>query len=609
MVNRSVIVCVLVATLTVAAPARAAVFPFFEPPEPLGATADRIVALDFNGDGWADVAGVRGSDATLVLNGEEEFADAQTVTLGSQSVPVGVAGGDLDGDGRDEFVTTLGDSGSLVVFRGRATGGLGTPDVYALRSPEGAGSTGVAVADVDGDGDRDIVAGFGDSATVMVNDGHGALTPSAGAVAIPRPYALRLVKLAGDDDPDLVILSAHALTVLPGAAGAGFGSPVTYNLHGGGTAFDAGDIDGDGRPDVAVSYETRYEGPDIFRGTADAGLAPLTGSGRWASALALADFDGDGAIDEYVTGYQPGFATGSGTFAWLASAESEQSSLESALAVADFDHDGKLDVASAASYTGDVAVRYSTGPQLVPSDANTFLGEATIGYRGPLLAVPIMNEGGGVARDLEPVVEGDTDDFRIDMDTCRGAVLTVEENCWIYVHFEPKTTGDKAVDVGLVAPDSRILWTVTLDGTAKPAPQPEDDTPTGQQQLWIGANTPQPRPRPVAPTPPRIAAVRPGTPSFTRPTLASLRRSGLRITQTFGTAERVTWTLESRGTVLARARRTVTVGRTTVTLKLTYAGKRVLAKRKPATLTLRAKGTLERVATVRLRRERGPGKG
>jgi hypothetical protein len=193
MVNRSAIVCLVLAALAVATPARAAVFPFFEPPEPLGAVADRIVALDFDGDGWADVAGVRGSQATLVLNGEDEFADAQTVTLGSQSTAVGVAGGDLDGDGRDEFVATLGDSGSLVVFKGRATGGLGTPDEYALRSPEGARSTGVAVADVDGDGDRDVVAAFGESATVMLNDGHGALTPSAGAVTIPKPYALRLV--------------------------------------------------------------------------------------------------------------------------------------------------------------------------------------------------------------------------------------------------------------------------------------------------------------------------------------------------------------------------------------------------------------------------------
>jgi hypothetical protein len=97
-------------------------------------------------------------------------------------------------------------------------------------------------------------------------------------------------------------------------------------------------------------------------------------------------------------------------------------------------------------------------------------------------------------------------------------------------------------------------------------------------------------------------AVRPGVPAFARPTLAGLRRSGLRVTQTLSTTETVTWTLEHRGTVLARTQRRFAGGRVTVTLKLTAAGKRVLARRKPASLTLRTKGTLERVATVRLRR-------
>src|SRR5205823_745760 len=156
----------------------------------------RIVALDFNGDGWADVGGVQASagKATLMLNGEAGFADAQTVGLGdTTSVADAVAAGDLDGDGRDELLAALGESGKLVVFRGRATGGLGTPEVYVLRSPDGARGGGVAVADVDGDGDLDVVAAFGEGATVLLNDGHGSLTPSAGAVPIPKVGKLLLV--------------------------------------------------------------------------------------------------------------------------------------------------------------------------------------------------------------------------------------------------------------------------------------------------------------------------------------------------------------------------------------------------------------------------------
>jgi hypothetical protein len=434
---------------------------------------------------------------------------------------------------------------------------------------------------------------------VLLNDGHGALTPSAAAVTIPNVNELELVRLAGDDDPDLVVLSTYTLTVLPGAAGAGFGSPVTYPLGAEGTALASGDVNGDGRLDLAVTYlwlGIEPTSPALLMGTADGGLDPVRGADT-ADALVLADFDGDGAVDEYMAGFRPQFLTGGGPLAFRSRAESQHDALEWALAAADFDHDGKLDIASASEF-GNMTVRYATGPQLIPSDANTFVGEATLGSPGPGLAVPFKNEGGGVARTLEPVVTGDTDDFEIDMDTCRGAVLKVEQNCWINVNFDPKTVGDKAVDVGLVAPDSRILWTLTLEGKAKPAPPPTDSGP-------IGTNTPPVRPGPIPRTPPaapRVTAVLPGTPAFTRPSLASLRRSGLRLTQSFGAAEHVTWTLEYRGTVLARAERTVAVGRTAITLKLTSAGKRLLLRRKPATLTLRTKGTLERVTTVKLRR-------
>lgn len=614
MAHRFIVFGAVAAALVLSAPASAHawVFPFVEPAERLSASADELVALDFDGNGWPDIAGVRGLDAraTLVLNGPEAFADAQTAGLGAAaSVPVAVAGGDLDGDGRDELLATLGESGALVVFKGRASGGLGTPEVHTLRTPQGARATAVAVADVDGDGDRDVVAAFGDSASVLTNDGHGVLTPTAGAVTIPSPYDLKLVELAGDDDPDLVVLSGYTLTVLPGAAGAGFGAPVTQQLGDDGSALATGDVDGDGRSDVGVSYQwlNPYStNPGFFSGTAGGGLAPVAGGAVVADALVLADFDGDGATDRYMAGSPSRFQHGVGAFGLLGSADSEESGWESALATADFDGDGKLDVASAGSSSPELLVRYSSGPQLVPDDSNTWFGEATVGAGGSMIAVPVRNEGGGIARNLELVTEGDKDDFEVDLYSCRGAVLAVDGQCWMRVYFRPKTTGDKVAEIGLVAEDSRLLWTVAVGGTAEPALPPADkDTGTPPIPVGTGLIRMLPRTVPLPPRsikPVRVAIVRPGVPQLTRSTLATLRRSGLRFTQRFGTAERVTWTLEHRGTVLARATRLVASGSTRVTLTLTAAGKRQLAKRKPATLTLRTQGTLARVTTVKLRR-------
>lgn len=594
MVNRIVSACVVVAALVFATPAHAWIFPFYEPPDPLGGAADKIVALDFDGNGWPDVAGVSraNGDATLVLNEEVGFEEAQAVAVpGKTGGAVAVAAGDLNGDGREELVAALGDSGSLVVFSGRASGGLGTPVEHVLRPEQLTRWTDVDLADVDGDGDLDVLAAFGTSATVLVNDGRGVLTPSAGAIAIPQAQALTLAKLAGDTDPDLVVLGDSALTVLPGATDAGFGSPVAYPLASSGADLATGDIDGDGLVDVLTSV--------VFRGKADGGLEPLAGTSAAFDALLLADFDGDGVMDRYTAGYSAAFAHGlPGTFGVHGWAESEGAPhWEQSLAAADFDGDELLDVASAEPSSEGLNVRYFTGPQLVPSDANTEFN-GSVGSRS-MLAVPVVNEGGGVARGLEAVVDGD-DAFEVDLHECQNAVLKVGEQCWMHVFFHPTASGEHTADVGVVAERSGSLWVVTFSGLARAVP-PFVPTPTPTP----GAGTLLfPRPPRENPPPPVavMKAVRPGVPAFTRPTLAGLRRSGLRVTQTIGTAETVTWTLEHRGTVLARTQRKSAAGRVTVTLKLTPAGKRLLAKRKPASLTLRTKGTLERVATVKFRR-------
>jgi hypothetical protein len=612
MLKRLVASCAVVCALTVVAPAHASVFPFLQPPERLDAPIGQVVALDFDGNGWVDVAGVSGlpDNASLVLNGENGFGEPQTTEIddGSRSVAASAAAGDLDGDGRDELIASTGEGGSLVIFKGRASGGLGTPEVLSLRAWADSRGTLLGVADLDGDGDLDVVAAWGESATVLVNDGDGALTPSAGAVTLPSYLSeLKLVKLAGDADPDLVVIGGYTLAVLPGAAGAGFGTPVNYPIDAQGAALAASDVNRDGRPDLSVVYDSLQWGaqtPGVFMGTADAGLAPVPGGAQVGSALALAEFDGDGATDRYAVGYRSVFAHGAATGGWLAQAESEQAFSENDLATADFDHDGRLDVASVMNYPRAILIRYWSGPQLVPGDANTWFGDGTVNAGNAMYAVPVRNEGGGVARNLELVIEGDTDDFEVDLDTCRGAVLPVDGQCWINVYFRPKTLGDRAVDIGMVAEDSSIVWMVTFEGTGQPAPPPGDGGNPGPTTILLDrTQRPAPPTRPTRPTRPTPkAAVRPAAAKVTRSTLASLRRSGLRFTQQFGTAERVTWTLEHRGTVLARARRTVTVGRTSVTLKLTAAGKRVLGKRKPTTLTLRTKGTLERVTTVKLRR-------
>jgi hypothetical protein len=137
-----------------------------------------LVTGDFDGDGIADVAlGVPESDldkptggAVFVFKGGREGLPSEptwVLTGGSDTAGLGtvLAAGDLDGDGRDDLAIsepgadlTVADSGAVLLYQF----GGGLP--VLLRAPLtglGRGNFGasLAIADVDGDGDADLIVG------------------------------------------------------------------------------------------------------------------------------------------------------------------------------------------------------------------------------------------------------------------------------------------------------------------------------------------------------------------------------------------------------------------------------------------------------------------
>jgi hypothetical protein len=144
----------------------------------------------------------------------------------------------------------------------RADQPFDAPHAYAVGT---ADPRSLAAVDLDGDGHLDLVAGDrnGDEGAVSVlrNTGHGSFSaPPAG------PFAA-------------------------GVAGAGVG------------AIAAGDLNGDGRPDVLAALETGSGAGDqlvLFAGDGTGALSvpgfPITTRGD-VSGVALADLDGDGVLD------------------------------------------------------------------------------------------------------------------------------------------------------------------------------------------------------------------------------------------------------------------------------------------------------------------------
>lgn len=119
-------------------------------------------------DTLAGVADVRTFAPALPQAGEQQFrVDIARIAVGDSPVAIAVA--DVDGDGQLDVLTANGDSGDISVLRGRGDGTFAAPQRFGI----GRFPTALAAADVNGDGHLDVLTANGDSNDVSVLRGRG----------------------------------------------------------------------------------------------------------------------------------------------------------------------------------------------------------------------------------------------------------------------------------------------------------------------------------------------------------------------------------------------------------------------------------------------------
>ena len=256
--------------------------------------------------------------------------------------------------------------------------GLGTAEatlVLANNIPMSVSLSGIAAADLDADGHLDLavtlssknlalVLGHGDGSFAPVSE----LVPPAGL-----DYGGSFVAAAdvtGDGVLDLVIavssLPATELTVhVLAGLGAGSFAPPMSTTFGPETALaraTLGDLDGDGRADLAFTSGTEYNGLHIALATGAGAFGTPTivpaAYGANPPGPPLGDVDGDGDLDIVVQDPDPnhvriGLNDGTAHFTLLPSFEHDP---YSGLRLADVNGDGRLDL-----FGGGVSLGYGDG--------------------------------------------------------------------------------------------------------------------------------------------------------------------------------------------------------------------------------------------------------
>jgi hypothetical protein len=249
--------------------------------------------------------------------GSGNFVFGSNVSIGAvpgDIYPIDVALGDVDGDGDLDMVTanlsqsqTRANGYSVSVRLNDGTGHYsGATEINGASNPYE-----IVLGDIDADGDLDILTAnngvpdpFNQAAqhtvSVLRNDGSGRFSIGPSVTIGANVMCVALGDMDGDGDLDIVALNYYSyLTVRLNNGNGVFAAGTQLSTYGSFSSMDLGDFDGDGDLDVVMGGYTTTRPAATY---ANNGSGVLTARssivvGYNTRAVRFGDIDGDGDLD------------------------------------------------------------------------------------------------------------------------------------------------------------------------------------------------------------------------------------------------------------------------------------------------------------------------